>query len=114
MGSALHPGSPRPRWCFAPGARLVPAPTTALEHWARPTSPSLRALVASGRLRCSCRGTPCVRGSPLNPSGRVIGMAMDVDSTSLQRLLDLQTEDSAIDRLEHQRASLPEAARLAE
>lgn len=41
-------------------------------------------------------------------------MAMDVDSTSLQRLLDLQTEDSAIARLEHQRNSLPEAARLAE
>ena len=41
-------------------------------------------------------------------------MPTDVDPTSLQRLLDLQTEDSAIDRLEHQRASLPEAARLAE
>ena len=41
-------------------------------------------------------------------------MAMDVDSASLQRLLDLQTEDSAIARLEHQRAALPEAARLAE
>lgn len=41
-------------------------------------------------------------------------MAMDVDAPSLQRLLDLQTEDSAIDRLEHQKASLPEAARLAE
>ena len=41
-------------------------------------------------------------------------MAMDVDSSSLQRLLDLQTEDSAIARLEHQRDSLPEAARLAE
>lgn len=41
-------------------------------------------------------------------------MAMDVDAPSLQRLLDLQAEDSAIDRLEHQRASLPEAARLAE
>lgn len=41
-------------------------------------------------------------------------MAMDVDSTSLQRLLDLQTEDSAIARLTQQRSSLPEAARLAE
>ena len=39
---------------------------------------------------------------------------MDVDSTSLQRLLDLQSEDSAIDRLELQRATLPEAARLGE
>ena len=41
-------------------------------------------------------------------------MTTDVDPTSLQRLLDLQAEDSAIDRLEHQRDSLPEAARLAE
>lgn len=41
-------------------------------------------------------------------------MTTDVDPASLQRLLDLQTEDSAIDRLEHQRSTLPEAARLAE
>src|SRR5687767_11726946 len=59
-------------------------------------------------------GTRRARGSPGDPSGRVLGMAMDVDSTSLQRLLDLQSEDSAIARLEHQRATLPEAARLGE
>lgn len=38
----------------------------------------------------------------------------DVDQPSLLRLLDLQAEDSAIKRLQEQRASLPEAARLAE
>ena len=36
------------------------------------------------------------------------------DQATLLRLLDLQTEDSAILRLEQRRASLPEAARLAE
>jgi predicted nucleic acid-binding Zn-ribbon protein len=41
-------------------------------------------------------------------------MAMDVDQSSLVRLLDLQTEDSAIRRLEDRRSSLPEAQRLAE
>jgi predicted nucleic acid-binding Zn-ribbon protein len=41
-------------------------------------------------------------------------MAMDVDQSSLARLLDLQTEDSAIRRLEERRRSLPEAQRLAE
>jgi hypothetical protein len=41
-------------------------------------------------------------------------MAMDVDHGSLVRLLDLQTEDSAIRRLEERRSSLPEAQRLAE
>ncbi|MGH2788473.1 MAG: zinc ribbon domain-containing protein [Actinomycetota bacterium] len=39
---------------------------------------------------------------------------MDVDASQLQRLLDLQGEDAAIRRLEHQRESLPEAQRLAE
>jgi predicted nucleic acid-binding Zn-ribbon protein len=39
---------------------------------------------------------------------------MDVDSSQLQRLLDLQAEDSSIRRLEDRRSSLPEAARLAE
>src|SRR5918999_3416518 len=41
-------------------------------------------------------------------------MAMDVDQSSLVRLLDLQAEDSAIRRLEERRGSLPEAQRLAE
>jgi len=36
------------------------------------------------------------------------------DDATLRRLLDLQTEDSAIDRLEHQKEILPEAARLRE
>lgn len=39
---------------------------------------------------------------------------MDVDDSQLQRLLELQAEDSSIRRLRDQRASLPEAARLAE
>jgi uncharacterized protein len=39
---------------------------------------------------------------------------MDVDDSHLQRLLELQAEDSSIHRLEDQRASLPEAARLRE
>jgi predicted nucleic acid-binding Zn-ribbon protein len=38
---------------------------------------------------------------------------MDVDASHLQRLLDLQAEDSSIRRLEDRRTSLPEAARLA-
>lgn len=37
----------------------------------------------------------------------------DVDQPTLLRLLDLQAEDSAIKRLQEQRESLPEAARLA-
>jgi predicted nucleic acid-binding Zn-ribbon protein len=41
-------------------------------------------------------------------------MVTDVDHGSLVRLLDLQTEDSAIRRLEERRSSLPEAKRLAE
>ena len=36
------------------------------------------------------------------------------DPAALRRLLDLQTEDTAIKRLEERRASLPEAQRLAE
>lgn len=36
------------------------------------------------------------------------------DDATLRRLLDLQTEDSAVDRLEHQKETLPEAARLRE
>ena len=39
---------------------------------------------------------------------------MDVDAPSLHQLLVLQTEDTAIKRLEDKRGSLPEAARLAE
>ena len=39
---------------------------------------------------------------------------MDVDSSTLHQLLDLQTEDTLIKRLEDRRASLPEAQRLAE
>ena len=39
---------------------------------------------------------------------------MDVDAPSLHQLLALQTEDTAIKRLEDKRSSLPEAARLAE
>jgi predicted nucleic acid-binding Zn-ribbon protein len=38
----------------------------------------------------------------------------DLDHDALLRLLDLQEEDTAIKRLEEQRASLPEATRLAE
>lgn len=41
-------------------------------------------------------------------------MAVQVDPTALQRLLDLQREDSAIKRLSEQKASLPEAQRLSE
>ncbi len=41
-------------------------------------------------------------------------MAMDVDATALGRLLELQAEDTAIQRLTDRRAALPEAARLAE
>jgi predicted nucleic acid-binding Zn-ribbon protein len=37
---------------------------------------------------------------------------MEVDDAALQRLLQLQAEDTAIKRLEERRASLPEAARL--
>jgi uncharacterized protein len=37
-----------------------------------------------------------------------------VDDDALQRLLDLQSEDSAIRRLEERRSSLPEATQLAE
>ncbi len=39
-------------------------------------------------------------------------MPTDVEPAVLQRLLDLQTEDSAIKRLQERRASLPEASRL--
>jgi uncharacterized protein len=39
---------------------------------------------------------------------------MDVETSDLQRLLDLQDEDTAIRRLEHQKETLPESARLAE
>lgn len=41
-------------------------------------------------------------------------MAMNAAAQDLQRLLDLQGEDSAITRLEERRAALPEAQRLAE
>jgi uncharacterized protein len=41
-------------------------------------------------------------------------MAMNAAASDLQRLLDLQAEDSAIKRLEDQRSSLPEAHRVAE
>lgn len=40
--------------------------------------------------------------------------AMDVDASDLQRLLDLQGDDTAIRRLEHQKETLPESARLEE
>lgn len=39
---------------------------------------------------------------------------MDVDATALGQLLELQSEDTAIKRLEERKASLPEAQRLAE
>lgn len=39
---------------------------------------------------------------------------MDVDAAALEQLLDLQSEDTAIKRLQERKASLPEAARLAE
>ena len=39
-------------------------------------------------------------------------MPIDVEPAVLQRLLDLQTEDTAITRLEQRKAALPEAARL--
>ncbi len=38
----------------------------------------------------------------------------DYDDATLKRLLDLQAEDSAIDRLNARKATLPEAARLAQ
>jgi uncharacterized protein len=41
-------------------------------------------------------------------------MAPDYDHATLDRLLDLQAEDTAILRLEERKASLPEAQRLAE
>jgi predicted nucleic acid-binding Zn-ribbon protein len=41
-------------------------------------------------------------------------MAMNAAASDLQRLLDLQAEDSAIKRLEDQRSSLPQAQRVAE
>ncbi|HEX2050223.1 MAG TPA: C4-type zinc ribbon domain-containing protein [Actinomycetota bacterium] len=41
-------------------------------------------------------------------------MPTDVDAAALDRLLELQGEDSAIKRLRERRASLPEAARLAD
>ena len=41
-------------------------------------------------------------------------MPKDVDPATLRRLLDLQSEDTAIRRLETRRAGLPEAQRLAE
>lgn len=41
-------------------------------------------------------------------------MVTNATATDLQRLLDLQAEDSAIKRLEERRSSLPEAARLKE
>jgi uncharacterized protein len=41
-------------------------------------------------------------------------MASTYDQESLDRLLDLQGEDSAILRLEERKRSLPEAQRLAE
>ncbi len=41
-------------------------------------------------------------------------MPTEVEPAVLQRLLDLQTEDTAITRLEIRKAALPEAARLAE
>jgi predicted nucleic acid-binding Zn-ribbon protein len=47
------------------------------------------------------------------PGVRFGGMP-DVDHDTLLRLLDLQVEDSAILKLEQRKASLPEAARLAE
>jgi uncharacterized protein len=39
---------------------------------------------------------------------------MDVETSDLQTLLDLQDEDTAIRRLDHQKETLPESARLAE
>ncbi len=41
-------------------------------------------------------------------------MATNATATDLQRLLDLQAEDSAIKRLEERKTALPEAQRLAE
>lgn len=41
-------------------------------------------------------------------------MAIDVEPAVLQRLLDLQSEDLAVKRLQERRASLPEAAALKE
>ena len=39
---------------------------------------------------------------------------MDVDAAALEQLLELQSEDTAIKRLQERKTSLPEAARLAE
>lgn len=53
-------------------------------------------------------------GSVRMPGVTLPRMGMDVDGESLTRLLDVQAEDTALKRLAEQRASLPEAARLAE
>jgi uncharacterized protein len=48
------------------------------------------------------------------PAGTLARVPTKVEPAVLQRLLDLQAEDTAIKRLEDRRASLPEARRLAE
>ena len=48
------------------------------------------------------------------PAGTLPRVPTKVEPAVLQRLLDLQAEDTAIKRLEDRRASLPEARRLAE
>lgn len=46
--------------------------------------------------------------------GTLVSMATDFDQPTLNRLLDLQAEDSAILRLQERKESLPEAQRLTE
>lgn len=41
-------------------------------------------------------------------------MSTEIDATALRRLLEVQTHDSAIARLNHRKSTLPEARRLAE
>src|SRR4029453_3148722 len=51
-------------------------------------------------------------GGPHRPRGQ--GLLMQAPIAEQRALLQLQAHDSAIDRLEHRRGSLPEDARLAE
>jgi len=61
-----------------------------------------------------CSGGAVRQSGPKKPGVTLDPMVIDVDHGALVRLLDLQTEDSAIRRLEERRNSLPEAKRLAE
>lgn len=72
-------------------------------------SPGLVSVVRRTRASTSTR-LSAVASQP----GVTLRFVADVDGSTLQRLLDLQAEDSAIRLLEHRKASLPEARRLSE